>query len=427
MKSARILLLSGMRGDTRRYRSLHLAEQFRLLGLETLICHITDSGLMQQIEKTRFAVAFLHRVAMDPYLARILKILHQQDAVILYDTDDLIFDSEAIRYIDRPDLGDALRHRLYRDKIERQREALRACQASVASTDFLAGRIADLGLPVFVHRNAFSFEMKRLSEKAIRRKTFDRRRCVIGYASGTNTHDKDFAIVVPVLRTLMHQYPQIDLHLIGPLNVGLGWDGLRDRMKHTPLVPWRKLPTLLADFDINLAPLLDNNSFSRSKSAIKYMEAALVQTPTVASTVDAFERAIEDGENGCLADMPETWMKAIKSLLLDPERRIRMGKAAAKAVEGMDSPQKRAEALSELLDRVFQTLREHRFWESAVPRQPKMDSEFNQNHLDQVTSPSNLRLGLYTLRWQGLWPFLAGVWVWVRRVFSPIFPFRLRD
>jgi hypothetical protein len=39
-----ILILSGARGDTRRYRTFHLYEQTRLAGLECQLSHVTDRG-----------------------------------------------------------------------------------------------------------------------------------------------------------------------------------------------------------------------------------------------------------------------------------------------------------------------------------------------------------------------------------------------
>jgi hypothetical protein len=49
--------------------------------------------------------------------------------------------------------------------------------------------------------------------------------------------------------------------------------------------------------DINLAPLVMDNPFAQSKSEIKYMEAALVRAPTIASPTDAYRFAIRPGEN----------------------------------------------------------------------------------------------------------------------------------
>ena len=87
-----------------------------------------------------------------------------------------------------------------------------------------------------------------------------------------------------------------------------------------PLRPWRELPTWLAELDLNLAPLEANNPFSLSKSEIKWLEAALVSVPTIASRTPAFEAAIHPGENGWLAGSLEEWRAALGQAL-DPDLR----------------------------------------------------------------------------------------------------------
>ena len=73
--------------------------------------------------------------------------------------------------------------------------------------------------PVWVHPNALSHEMIRLSEDAYRgRKPHDA--VIMGYASGTRTHDRDFAVVAPALRQVLVQYPQTKLWLIGDVDPG---------------------------------------------------------------------------------------------------------------------------------------------------------------------------------------------------------------
>ena len=57
---------------------------------------------------------------------------------------------------------------------------------------------------------------------------------------------------------------------------------------------------LLRDLDVNLAPLAPDSRFNEAKSAIKWLEAALVETPTIASPSGPFREAIEDGRTGSM-------------------------------------------------------------------------------------------------------------------------------
>ncbi len=68
--------------------------------------------------------------------------------------------------------------------------------------------------------------------------------------------------------------------------------------------------------------------FNQAKSAIKWMEAALVETPTVASPTQPFRDAVNSGSNGILAATDEEWTQAVGALLDDPLLRRRLGERA---------------------------------------------------------------------------------------------------
>ena len=65
--------------------------------------------------------------------------------------------------------------------------------------------------------------------------------------------------------------------------------------------PGSSCPALLRDLDVNLAPLAPGSRFNEAKSAIKWLEAALVETPTVATPTEPFREAIDHGDTGLLA------------------------------------------------------------------------------------------------------------------------------
>ena len=72
------------------------------------------------------------------------------------------------------------------------------------------------------------------------------------------------------------------------------------RIVRLPLRPWHELPGVLRDVDINLAPLVPGTVFNDAKSAIKWLEAALVGTPTVATSSEPFREPIDHGRTGLL-------------------------------------------------------------------------------------------------------------------------------
>ena len=69
MKNSRIVILSGVQGDTRRYRSHHLYEQLRLAGADCALSHITDPRLPELTAQADGLV--LHRVVWDRVAAQV--------------------------------------------------------------------------------------------------------------------------------------------------------------------------------------------------------------------------------------------------------------------------------------------------------------------------------------------------------------------
>jgi hypothetical protein len=254
---------------------------------------------------------------------------------------------------------------------------------------------------------------------------------VIGYASGTPTHDRDFALVKPALKNILRRYPQAEAWIIGPLNPGSDWGSLAGRIRQFPLISWRELPEYLARFDINLAPLVMDNPFAQSKSEIKYMEAALVRVPTIASPTNAYQFAINNGENGFLAASDSEWEQALTLLIEQADDRIEVGEAAYTNVLQNYHPQRRAVELVSTLDQISLHLRGALFRSQdlndpsadmagitpALPQNFSIDPEIERN-------PTLLTRAIYTLRYRGIRTLLFQVWTYFRRILAPVFPFR---
>ena len=93
-------------------------------------------------------------------------------------------------------------------------------------------------------------------------------------------------------------------------------------------MPWQRLFEVMSEVDVNLAPLEPRNPFTECKSSIKYLEAALVGVPTIASPLSDFQRVIESERNGCLADSKEAWRDGLRQLVESPSLREALGARA---------------------------------------------------------------------------------------------------
>jgi hypothetical protein len=160
----------------------------------------------------------------------------------------------------------------------------------------------------------------------------------VGYASGSASHNNDFAIVRPVLERLLERHTSLRLVLLGALDFDPFPAKFASRVQRIGLIPHAELPIVLGRFDINLAPL-KQDQFNSYKSAIKVIEAALVGVPTVASATAPYREAIEHGVTGLIAQSEAEWEQHLESLISNIDLRRSIGHSAAKYCSSAYSPE----------------------------------------------------------------------------------------
>ena len=193
----------------------------------------------------------------------------------------------------------------------------------ICSTDEIAKNVRQLNPYTTVIPNAidpaiWKHKNKRKNDGKVR---------IVWISSGS--HFADLPIINPVMIHILKKYPQVEFHF-----AGMTWDTHQeDRFfHHTGSGNYKKFPKWYADLgaDISIAPLKDT-PFNRAKSNIKWMEAAMLEIPTVASDVLPY-RSIEHGKTGFLASNQEQFVKYLSKLIESKELREKIGKAAKKEV-----------------------------------------------------------------------------------------------
>lgn len=345
----RVLFVVGIQGAPLRYRAQLPAESLRELGISTDVRNYRDPEL-PALAATADAVV-IYRV---PATVQVLDLVRQVRArrrrvPVLFDVDDLIVDPGLRGSVHGLEgLSEAERD-LWWNGVARYRTTLEAADAFIGSTQALCDEVGRLtGMPVYRFANGVGAALGRMSEQALARPRL-RGPLRIGYFSGTTTHDADWAIVEPAVVEVMRRHPDIELWLGGHLGTGAALEAVADRVHRLPMLPWTELPARLRDVDINLAPLVADSQFNEAKSAIKWLEAALVATPTVASPREPFRESIDDGVTGHLASTHEEWIEALERLITDEHHRTLVGTRARRAALLRWSPAHQGHRYREIL------------------------------------------------------------------------------
>lgn len=355
-RSARYFIASGCPiATTTLYRCVHLQEQLRHLGCHADVAEWFDDAAINPKEALKYDAIFLYRVAMCSALAVLIEQARELGKPVIFDTDDLIFEPEMLEWHRGVRNLSPSDQKLHAAGVRRYLETLQTCDAVTTATPLLAELARKRGKPAFVHRNALGNEMLALAERlfARHRERIARDRVVIGYGSGTPTHDVDFQEAAAALVHVLERFPQVELWIAGPLALPPRLEGFAERIRRFPLTDWRGWFELTSEMDIALAPLEMHNIFCRAKSEIKFIEAGALGVPLIGSEIDPFKDSITHGHDGFLAADESDWRRALSLLIEQPERRRQMGEQARRTVLRQHSPQARATELAAILPQLM--------------------------------------------------------------------------
>jgi len=322
----RVLFVAGIEGAPLRYRVRLPAEGMALLGVESTALHYRDPRVERAAADADAVV--LYRVPATVQVLSLVAALRDRGTPVLFDVDDMIFDPDLATDIPALRILPPVEADLWLEGVRRYRTTLEACDLFVGSTSALCERATELtGLPAERFDNGVGIALGQLSDGVLarRRRTGPAR---VAYLSGTDTHEEDWAYVEPAVLDALGRHPDAELWLVGKVTPSGAVDRLGRRVRRIPFTPWIDLPSLLRDVDVNLAPLGHGSLFNDAKSAIKWLEAALVETPSIVSPTTPFREAVEHGVNGFLAGDLDEWSSALDALLSDEETRRRVGRRA---------------------------------------------------------------------------------------------------
>ena len=322
VRKANILFVAEYISFSSRYRVEHLQEQLLYRGISSEFLEV-DSVDIDDI--ARFDKLIIYRCRYTDKINQVIENFKSAGKQVLYDIDDYIFDYNQIKHLEFMKDSEYKDFDKYCAKIY---ECMELMDGFITSTEHMKKAIVN-AFPereVIVNRNIASAEMFIESMK-VNQKLRDKEKVVLGYFSGSRTHDGDFALISDVLLELMKKHENLYLKIGGCLQLDKRFDEFASRVLKFDFVDWRRLPALIQTVDINLMPL-ENTFFHACKSENKWMEAALVKVLTIASYNDELALQIIDGENGVLCRNIEEWQQKLDDLVCDANLRKQLSENA---------------------------------------------------------------------------------------------------
>jgi len=304
-------------------------------------------------------IIILQRAKWSFELENFINLLKENKKIIIYDIDDMIYDTKYVpEYLNS--IGD------YRDFIvdsffslaKRYELVINKCDGVIVTTDNLKQKIEDdLSIPVWQLNNYLNKEQIDASNNVLklknRRKLYDDEKFVIGYFSGSNSHVRDLEIAESGILKLMKKYDDVYLKIVGYMDLGEEFKEMmrNKRLIFSKFVSYEELQYEIGKVDLNIIPL-QKHEFNECKSELKYFEASIVNTLTLATNNKVYSELIEDGVDGFLSD-ELSWFEKLEYIYLNYEKLTDVIEKANKKCHELYDYDKQLEKIESIYDEII--------------------------------------------------------------------------
>lgn len=287
---------------------------------------VDDPSLMSRLQMAHLLIVY--RLPDHPVVSAAVAEAGRLGVPVVYEVDDLVYRQDLIAA--NPNLltlPRTLRSAVIRGAVGYE-TALRMADANLAATTALADDMSNLnGRRSFVVDNGIDDEMLVMAAAEGPSDPLLAEHCVVTYGSGSRAHDHDFAQCAPGLARWLREDSTRRLKLIGPVALPDTLTGLTDQIIRRPeALEYQQYLNELRNSTITVAPLADE-PFNRFKSQVKYLEAALMGVPLIASPT-VYANYVEDGRTALIAVSDDDWYRALTALSANPQLRELMARDA---------------------------------------------------------------------------------------------------
>lgn len=238
---------------------------------------------------------------------------------IVMQIDDLVCSTDYVGYLLEANLdhkGSDYIYDVWFANVVRLEWIAKEVDGFIVTNDYLGERIKEKFKKDYaVIRNSLNHEQVTVSKKLLEKGgNKDDKKFVIGYFSGSPTHKKDLEIIIEDIQKLLDTYDDVTFMIVGFMDLPRALQKYvkEKRIVFKPLVDYLELQYLISQVDVNVVPLVDN-MFTNCKSELKFFEAAVAGTITVATPTYTYKNCIADKEDGFLCEKGE-WYQVIADI-----------------------------------------------------------------------------------------------------------------
>ena len=320
--------------STFRYRTYNVMESMNDSHKYFVTCFLISELYSIYDVLDKIDLVILQRAKWSFELESFIHILRKKNIKMVYDMDDLIYHTKYVpKYLNS--IGDYREFAIdaFFALAKRYEMIASICDGFIVTTNGLKKYIkGDFNKPVWVLENFLNLEQESVSREIVlgKKNAYTDEKFIIGYFSGSNSHQRDLEIVESAIIRLMEEYDNIYLKVVGYMTLSSQLEELKKegRIIFDNFVPYQELQYKIGSVDVNIIPL-QRHEFNQCKSELKYFEASIVDTISVAVNNEVYSSIIKDWIDGFLCNEMD-WFEKLKYVYLHPNEMEQIRKNAKK-------------------------------------------------------------------------------------------------
>lgn len=310
-----------------RYRIINISEGLKELGYTTRVVNLATSDIASILESRPRTVVFF-RTYYNDEIRFLYERFKSNGARIIYDIDDLAFNTSVVKTVDGLRFITEAETRQYLSGIANVRRFMTMVGLCTASTDYLTSYITqDLGIEAFKVRNSIGRQYRSLGHTSANKETSNFR---ISYYSGTKTHQRDFTVCSKAVLRFLSEHKNASLQVVGLFDFSEfpEFEAVSNQISLVDFMPFHLMMEDMSNANVILAPLEIDSPYCEAKSELKFFEAALSQVPCIASGTQTYTNAMDSGKYGIIANDEDDWYQGLIKIYKSKSYAKKLGKSA---------------------------------------------------------------------------------------------------
>jgi glycosyltransferase involved in cell wall biosynthesis len=299
------------------FRTYELANILRKLNYSPLVYDQED---INNINTFKPKVVFFIRCALNESIKNYIQILKNNKIKIIADFDDLIFKPSIFSQIDGVRFLEEDTKEEYFKGIYKYRSMLELADLVTTSTNFLTNQAKQLNNNSLTLPNyPLTIVREKLQKHSYNIKNKIENEFIIGYYSGTLTHQADFKQCANAIAKIISKYDNAYFKIVGSFKIEefSEFNNLNKKIIKIEFMSYEDMVIDISNCNVVIAPLEIGNEFCESKSELKFFDSALAGVPIIASSTQTYNEVIKHGVNGYLANTKFEWYQLIEEAYLD--------------------------------------------------------------------------------------------------------------